>query len=559
MGFLDHLFKPKPSDEKMGEGEKDGVADPAEKNDPSVFLQPKEYVPRAGNHAPLRSSLSGGRKPANGERQEIVITLGDVLSRIPTQLLQSGLIDGQRELRFSIDDLSADIARGRAAVPLSKIAALCPGVFSREITAEDDIEVRLPLQKLVEQIGQLRGRPMVSPAKPLIIAPNPPPQEMAKTADGENIELHLAPISPSSPQVIIAEPLPTNTENVAAPSPIPEISANLPGSPPPAPVAMAEPVDAESLEAADAQVALAEFLAHAEDQPCAPAAANELHSKSAHEPPFAMPDAAGVAAQTPAADAPDSAAQSAEPALLPEVRLVFAEAPTPPVYVPPTVNIAPPDVVAESETSPVKDLASTEQRSATAAAIPPVMPAVLFVHPPPPVRPILVQPPPIFATVPTPVTLVETAPATPVEPPATDESPPPPAVFLTSASYNALQSLFMTDESLDLAAVCRHAAALPGVQGCAIAQGEAHVAAGLWPESFDLSGLRFAVLQFEKAAGFVADATTFGGWQNLALHGETTALSLFTRPSLLLAVFHRPLPPGVRERLATVATELARA
>jgi hypothetical protein len=76
--------------------------------------------------------------------------------RIPTHFLREGLHDGYRPLQFRLDDLSADIARGRAAVPLSRIAQQCPEVFRGPISEDDDILVRLPLQKLVEQIGKLQ-------------------------------------------------------------------------------------------------------------------------------------------------------------------------------------------------------------------------------------------------------------------------------------------------------------------------------------------------------------------------------------------------------------------
>lgn len=590
----------------MERGEKEGADSLAGKADPGAFLQPKEYLPpAAGLYPPVRTSLSGGRKAADSERQEIVITLGDVLARIPTQLLQAGLLDDRRELRFSIDDLSADIARGRAAVPLSKIAALCPGVFAREITAADDIEIRLPLQKLVEQIGLLRGRPARRPAPSVAVGEaggfpdchaagqHPSPEEPASTFDGEKIHLHLTAILPGCPREIIIGALPPIAEGVRlalpyalleaqfaqdrvevsarsfvaalprslqpyfepregvqVPLPIEEILQNLPGPPPPAPVAVTAPVDAASLEAADAQVELAEFLAQADDQSLAPALVGEPHSASASEPPFALPDPAEVAAQTPRMDGdaprvvtpPPAGEETPEP----EARVVFAEAPAPPVFAPPPVRIAPPEVVVESAPSPVKDLAPVEPAPAAPAVIPSGLPIALFMHPPPPVRPVLVQPPPIFATAP-PVPS-PSAPPAPAEPPA-----PVIATVPAAAAYAALQPLFMTDDALDLAAVCRHAAELPGVQGCAIARREARAVAGKLRGDFNFEALLSAAQRLEGAAGSVAGAASFGAWQNLTLHGESAALSLFVRPGLLLAVLHRPLPPGVRERLATVA------
>lgn len=180
MGLFDHLFKSKSpaSDEKVGEHAVEGNPKPADggpptpapqKADPSAFLHPKNFVPRgASGLTPVpRPAGSGISKPSERKgpistppaADEIVLTLGDVLSRIPTGLLRPGMHDPKRELRFKINDLSSDIARGRAAVPLSRITQLAPDIFARQLGPHEDMEIRLPLQKLVDQIGLLRSRP----------------------------------------------------------------------------------------------------------------------------------------------------------------------------------------------------------------------------------------------------------------------------------------------------------------------------------------------------------------------------------------------------------------
>ena len=203
MGLFDHLFKAKsPSaEDKGGEHALEGsaTARPAEgatrtqtpsRADPSAFLHPKNFVPRGApglTPAPRPSSAMSGK---SGERRatrgwapppapdEIVLTLGDVLSRIPTHYLKPGAHDAKRELRFKINDLSSDIARGRAAVPLSRIAQLVPEIFVKAISRDEDAEVRLPLQKLVEQIGLLRSQPKASVvekiARPITTVELPP-------------------------------------------------------------------------------------------------------------------------------------------------------------------------------------------------------------------------------------------------------------------------------------------------------------------------------------------------------------------------------------------------
>ena len=223
----------------MGDGEK-GTAP-----DPGAFLQPKYFGPRGASlPLPSRPAVSAAKAPAPPPHgHEIVLTLGDVLSRIPTPLLQAGLHDASRELRFSMDDLSADIARGRAAVPLSKIAALCPDVFARELEPGDDTEIRLPLQKLVEQIGLLRTRPAVQPPEPVapeaapakdLPSSEPPVSELVSLATPAAEALpppaaETLPPPAAEPPVTSAPAVPE--PEVAAPEPV---AATAPESPAPA-------------------------------------------------------------------------------------------------------------------------------------------------------------------------------------------------------------------------------------------------------------------------------------------------------------------------------------
>ena len=381
MGFLDHLFKLKPNDEKAAHGEKGGNgagSNPAP--DPGAFLHPKYFVPRGLGvlpPAPPNGRAAECPSPSETRAQEIVLTLGDVLARIPTPLLRAGLHDATRELRFAIDDLSSDIARGRAAVPLSKIAALCPDVFARPVGPDDETEIRLPLQKLVEQIGLLRNHP--APAAPEL------------------------PVLPAATEAAVAKDSPPAEEPVAE-----IIRAGLP----------------------------------------------------------------------------------------PQIAPAETPSPTPP---PPA-----------SEPAPV---------------------AVLF-RPPPIMRPVLAQPPPILASA---------------------ELRAEPQISSAPHPRTALQNLFATDEPLDLAAVCRHPAALPGVRACAIEVRGETALAGNAPNGFDHAALHAAAARLRDAG-----TLPLGNLESVTLLGDQAAISIFTHPGVLLAVLRSPFPPDVHERLAAIATELAR-
>jgi hypothetical protein len=91
--------------------------------------------------------------------KEVSLRVGDVLGRIPVRFLKKGPHDVRGELRFNVREIFEKITRGRASLPLSKIAQLCPQLFRIEVGAIDDVEIPLPLQKLVEQVGLFASSP----------------------------------------------------------------------------------------------------------------------------------------------------------------------------------------------------------------------------------------------------------------------------------------------------------------------------------------------------------------------------------------------------------------
>ncbi len=178
MGLFDLLFKSRPARNEEKRGEDSGPKAEAAPPDPAAFLVPRDLAPTlaAGSRPALIEPARSGVQPSPSSRQ-IVVTLGDVLSRIPSEFLQKGAADPRRELRFGPDEFFADIPRGRVTVALSNIAAQCPEVFRVPVTDDDDREVRLPLQKLLDQLvgpepGMIRGaRPPAVPPVPMTLEP----------------------------------------------------------------------------------------------------------------------------------------------------------------------------------------------------------------------------------------------------------------------------------------------------------------------------------------------------------------------------------------------------
>ena len=256
MGLLDNLFKPKPEsggEKSVESASSESEPEQAASTAKSQFLAPKIYVPRSSVQIvpPVKTPPQGDRKlapiaePSSGPK-EIVLTLGDVLSRIPTHFLREGKPDLRRELRFPAEGLAADIARGRAGVYLADIVAQCPDLFLPEVSGFDDIQIRLPLQKLVEQIAlgagnhpsvartTLAPEPEPAPAPPgseelpiqTVTSPvaNPaPPAAQEET----QIHLSLAAIMRRCPREIIVQPVPSIEESVRITFPFAPIERQL--------------------------------------------------------------------------------------------------------------------------------------------------------------------------------------------------------------------------------------------------------------------------------------------------------------------------------------------
>jgi hypothetical protein len=155
-----------------------------------------------------------------------------------------------------------------------------------------------------------------------------------------------------------------------------------------------------------------------------------------------------------------------------------------------------------------------------------------------------------------PVLHVPPAPKSDPEIPGPESVPAPPPLPLARFNQDALQTLFMTDEFLDLAAVCRQVSTLPGIQTCVISRRDENVHAGEMPAGFELSEL----LAFAPGVRQVAGRLPIGDLKHFTLYAETHSVSFFERHGVCLCVVHRARSfiPGVREKLVTVADELSK-
>ena len=107
-----------------------------------------------------------GTPEAREEEQEIVLRLGDILPRVPGHLLKPGPHEPMSKIRFSVDELAEKISRGRASVPLERLASVCPDVFRNSSGFPGEQEIQLPLQKLLEQVGLVAPKASASNGMP---------------------------------------------------------------------------------------------------------------------------------------------------------------------------------------------------------------------------------------------------------------------------------------------------------------------------------------------------------------------------------------------------------
>jgi hypothetical protein len=83
---------------------------------------------------------------------EFALPLGELLSRVPAHCLWPGEHDAARVLRIPAADVAPGLARGKAEMPLTRLVALAPEIFRWERGDSDAPQVRLPIQKLLQQI-----------------------------------------------------------------------------------------------------------------------------------------------------------------------------------------------------------------------------------------------------------------------------------------------------------------------------------------------------------------------------------------------------------------------
>ena len=176
-------------------------------------------------------AAAAGVKTEHGMPSQFSLLLGDLLARVPPHCVWPGRHDVARVLRIPAADVAPGLARGKAEVSLARLVALAPEVFRWERGETDDPQVRLPIQKLLQQIRSeepvppSRLSPFSSPTES--VAERTPPMQRDTNAadfagDGEIIAGQLPSIIWEKPDASfappVAEALPLAAEKERAPA-----------------------------------------------------------------------------------------------------------------------------------------------------------------------------------------------------------------------------------------------------------------------------------------------------------------------------------------------------
>ncbi|MEI6493518.1 MAG: hypothetical protein WCO94_13285, partial [Verrucomicrobiota bacterium] len=124
-----------------------------------------------------------------------------------------------------------------------------------------------------------------------------------------------------------------------------------------------------------------------------------------------------------------------------------------------------------------------------------------------------------------------------------------------------LQALFLTEETMTVSRVIELCGGLPGINSCVLAHGSIVVASHNVPDSVDLVSMSAHASDMLKVMRDSSARMGIGTVPAVTLHTEKGVISFFNREDLTMLVFHRDrgFVPGVREKMAAVLGELAKA
>jgi hypothetical protein len=140
-------------------------------------------------------------------------------------------------------------------------------------------------------------------------------------------------------------------------------------------------------------------------------------------------------------------------------------------------------------------------------------------------------------------------------------APPTPAMTKTEPDFSSLQTIFLTDEHLDLPTIVDRISKLPGLQSALLYAADGRRLNGaIGDEQFERVTLTLLPTFFGEIKTKL-DERECAGLETLTFCWRQEQISIFSDGRLCLSVRHsrRPFKPGVREKLSLIFSRLAEA
>lgn len=135
-----------------------------------------------------------------------------------------------------------------------------------------------------------------------------------------------------------------------------------------------------------------------------------------------------------------------------------------------------------------------------------------------------------------------------------------PTTQLPEDTQDALQSLFLTEDTLDLPKVVELCGSLPGVESCVLAHEDRVLSSHNAPDGLDLVSLSSNASAMLRSMQDASEKMGIGDIPAVTLHTPKGPLSILQQERLTLIVLHgkRGFIPGVREKMTATLAELNR-
>lgn len=449
------------------------------------------------------------------------ISLAAIVKSLPVDHIEGDPddIDPQLIVSFPKADILAQLAHGKVVSTVGVLRAALPESASRMFSdTSDDAEITLPLREILAALPQeaLRKREDQIEEKLDLTFETPFARKAAedaqRLAEEEEAARKAKEALASPAQVTLAQPTPAQ----------PSDEQPLADSQPPGAQADAGPVPLPSPTPPAAAAAAPLPEPQSSPSPVRPRPPMQFISKRALRlgSDVAPPPSQHTPPSTEAPALPiEAPAQPAIPAL-------DAPPPPEPEPAPEPKPVAAPILATPSEPSPQ------------------VLPSELTTQ---------VQPPePIAPSIPAAEPSIEVAPA----------DIRSPAEFTTDKveAEAALQEIFMTDEPMDARNVIAHILKLPGISGALLGTADGLKLAGSLSSAMNSDALCAITPSIMARLDKFAEETKLTNMGSFTLSTSSNLLSIFHQTGISLFIEHekKEFAPGIRSRLVTVASHLAK-